>query len=314
MNAAILDDEDQRTPLLKGFAEMRGDMVDRADRAVREGARYVPPNEAEWNVRAAAAWAEMERHEKAERERLGEPGHITQTDLEQITKHFDDRDRAYRWFDAEGWKPDDSRDPDKSLLPEDYDIEQPDKAWFLVRMQSVGGTLERARQFAIRKRLMPYWPRAIRVVSRGNGKRKHDVTLTTSAFGSYAMVHMPYDDGRAPFGVLTDQEARNHGVGGYVEFGRGPEMMPASLVAKVVEMESAGHYDHTKRKGGKRVRKDEAEWKKGDIARVVEGPFAMFNGIVEAVDGTKARIDVWISMFGRATLCHLELAQVAKLC
>lgn len=285
----------------------------RAERAVREGGRYVPPNEATWAERATAAWAEMERHERAERERLGHPGHATQADMEQIARHFDDRDRAYRWFDGEGWRPDDSRDPDKPLLPDDYDIEQPGKAWFLVRMQSVGGTLERARRFAIRKRLMPYWPRAVRVVSRGNGKRKRDVTLTTSAFGSYAMVHMPFEAHRAPFGLLTDQEAKNHGVGGFVEFGAGPVMLPDSLVAKVVEMEFAGDYDHTRRKGGRRVRKDEDEWTRGDIARVVDGPFAMFNGVVETFDGARARIDVWINMFGRATLCCLELAQVRKL-
>lgn len=301
---------------LKSYADIGaepGSFADRADRAVRDGARAVPGVDAAWADKERAAWVEMERYEHAEMQRRGEPGHITEADLAQIAKHFPEQDRAYRWFDGEGWKPDDSRDPDKSLLPDDYDLEQADKAWFLVRMQSVGGTLERARQFAIRKRLMPYWPRAIRVVSRGNGKRKHDVTLTTSAFGSYAMVHMPYEGGRAPFGVLTDQEARNHGVGGYVEFGRGPERMPSSLVAKVAEMEASGAYDHTKRKGAKRYAKTEWEPQRGDPARVVDGPFASFNCVVEAFDEVKGMIDVWIDIFGRATLCHLELAQVARL-
>lgn len=284
--------------------------VARADRAVREGARHVPPNEADWSVRAAAAWAEMERHEQAERERLGEPGHATEADLRQIAQHFPDRDRAYRWFDGEGWKPDDSRDPDKPLLPDDYDVDQDGKAWFLVRMQSVGGTLERARRFAIRKRLMPYWPRAVRVVSRGNGKRKRDVTLTTSVFGSYAMVHMPFDGGRAPFGVLTDQEARNHGVGGYVEFGRGPVSMAAALVAKVIAAEASGLYDHTKRRGNWRV----SEWPEhaevGKLVRVDDGPFTGFLGVVEAVDEIRRRLVVLIEIFGRATPVDLELTQI----
>ena len=41
MAVAIIDGEDKRSPLLKSFAEQHGDMVERADRAVREGARPI---------------------------------------------------------------------------------------------------------------------------------------------------------------------------------------------------------------------------------------------------------------------------------
>ena len=39
MSISITDDQDQRVPLLKGFADMRGDMVERADRSVKDGAK-----------------------------------------------------------------------------------------------------------------------------------------------------------------------------------------------------------------------------------------------------------------------------------
>ena len=282
---------------LRSYRDIDTNLVERADKAVQANARYVPPAGAS-NQDIAAS--------------LRQAG-LLDSDREQIARHFPDRNATYRWFEAEGWKPEDSRDPDKPLLPGDYDMDQPGMGWFLVRIHSVGGTLERARQFIIRKRMLPYWPRAIRVVSRGNGKRKQDVTLTTSAFGAYAMVHMPWDGASAPFGAITDQEAKNSGVGGYVEFGRGPERIAASLVQKVAEMEAQGVYDHTKRKGNKRVANTGWEPQKGDTARVVDGPFASFNCIVEAFDDAKALIDVWVDLFGRAVLCHLELAQVAKL-
>lgn len=59
--------------------------------------------------------------------------------------------------------------------------------------------------------------------------------------------------------------------------------------------------------------KPKVEYEKGEMVRIVDGPFANFNGMVEEYDLEHGKLKLNVSIFGRNTPVEIQYTQVEKI-
>ncbi len=122
------------------------------------------------------------------------------------------------------------------------------------------------------------------------------VTSQRKFFPGYILVEMEMND--ETWHVVKDTRQ----VSGFLGSANKPRPMPKHEVdALVLQIQE-----------GIERPKPKVMFDVGDAVRVMDGPFASFNGVVEEVMEGKAKLKVSVSIFGRPTPVELEFIQVEK--
>jgi len=122
------------------------------------------------------------------------------------------------------------------------------------------------------------------------------VTSQRKFFPGYIMVEMVLNDDT--WHVVKDTRQ----VSGFLGSGNKPRPVPQSQVDQLRKQIEEG-IERPKPK---------VLFDVGEAVRVIDGPFASFNGVVEEVDEDKAKLKVSVSIFGRPTPVELDYVQVEK--
>ena len=78
----------------------------------------------------------------------------------------------------------------------------------------------------------------------------------------------------------------------------------------ISEKEAARYFGAAEEAAAQPKRQVSVDYEIGDSVKVLDGPFASFNGVVEELDFDKSKVKVSVSIFGRATPVELDFEQV----
>jgi transcriptional antiterminator NusG len=127
------------------------------------------------------------------------------------------------------------------------------------------------------------------------GGRK--VTVQKKQFPGYLLVRMFLDDD-------SWAAVRNTpGVTGFVGSGNKPTPLSRREVERILGV---------RKDEEKKAPRFKPDWEVGETVRVIDGPFADFNGVIEDINLDQSKVRVLVDIFGRETPVELNFEQIQK--
>jgi len=133
------------------------------------------------------------------------------------------------------------------------------------------------------------------VVEIKGGKK---VTVSKKQFPGYLLVRMYMDDDS--WSVVRNTP----GVTGFVGHGTKPAPLSRREVERILGVR--------KEDEEKKSPRFKPEWEVGETVRVMDGPFADFNGVIEDINVDQSKVRVLVDIFGRETPVELNFEQIQK--
>jgi transcription termination/antitermination protein NusG len=175
----------------------------------------------------------------------------------------------------------------------------PNMRWYIIHTYSgfekkVKESLEsRVQAFGLQEKigkvLIPTEP-----VTEIRGGKKY--TVERMFYPGYVLVQMDMDDHVWHVVKSTPR------VTGFVGTGQQPTPLSEEEVNQIVFRVSTG-------KDKPRIK---VKFEKSETVRIIDGPFANFNGTVDEVNEDRETLKIMVTIFGRATPVELQFAQVEK--
>jgi transcriptional antiterminator NusG len=173
--------------------------------------------------------------------------------------------------------------------------------WYVVHSYSgyenkVKANLEsRARSMHIEDRIFEVVIPMEDVVEFKAGRK---VTVPKKVFPGYLLVRMYLDD-------ASWYAVRNTpGVTGFVGSGVKPTPLSRREVERFLGVQEI--------EAKKKAPRFKPAWEVGETVRVVTGPFADFNGVIEDMDIDQQKVTVLVNIFGRDTPVELGFGDIQK--
>jgi transcriptional antiterminator NusG len=172
------------------------------------------------------------------------------------------------------------------------------RTWYAVH--TISGHEMKVRELLTRRaQLVGLWDNGVDEIliptepelSTRNGKR---VVVQKKVFPGYILVRMDMTDDTFKLVKGTS------GVTGFVQAGSRPMPLADYEVKRIMENLKASE------------EAPRVSFTKGDIIRVIEGPFVDYTGKIDEVNGEREKLKVMINIFGRDTPVELDFTQVEK--
>ena len=128
-------------------------------------------------------------------------------------------------------------------------------------------------------------------------KAGRKVTVPRKQFPGYILVRMYMDDDS--WGVVRNTP----GVTGFVGSGTKPTPLSRREVERILGV---------RKDEEKKAPRFKPDWEIGETVRVLDGPFAEFNGIIEDFNVDQSKVRVLVDIFGRETPVELNFEQIQK--